>query len=161
VVVTATTGTHTHNALLKRKWQSLVLMDFNEEGKEELAIKFMQNRSKTLAPPQLKTIVAAKQTAFPLYLKAVLEELVVFGEYEKLDAHLKELLQVRIHSVILLGGWVVGWLGGWVVGADSVFTIGVHLLAEPCRSRRLSSTSTPTRSSGCRLRSTGTTSRRF
>jgi nephrocystin-3 len=31
--------------------------------------------------------------AFPLFLRAVLEELVVFGQYEKLDARIDELLQ--------------------------------------------------------------------
>ena len=38
-------------------------------------------------------MVDAPQTAYPLFLRAVLEELVVFGQYEKLDARIDELLQ--------------------------------------------------------------------
>ena len=41
---------------------------------------------------QLTTISKAEQTAGPLFLRAVLEELVVFGKFEELDKRIDELL---------------------------------------------------------------------
>ena len=68
------------NALLRRKWQTIELLEFANPAKQELAEKFMRNRQKTLTGPQLEAIVAAPQTVSPLYLRAILEELVVFGQ---------------------------------------------------------------------------------
>ena len=43
---------------------------------------------------QLATISSADQTNDPLFLRAVLEELVVFGVFEELDKRIKDLLRL-------------------------------------------------------------------
>ena len=93
LVVTATTGTDQHNALLRRKWRAVQLQDFDADAKKDLCRQFMGNRAKTLTTKQLDTIAEAPQTAGPLFLRAVLEELVVFGKFEELDNRIDELLR--------------------------------------------------------------------
>ena len=98
LVVTATTGTPQCNALMRRRWRSLPLQEFGEDAKKACSRKFMGNRAKTLTDDQLGTIAAAQQTESPLFLRAVLEELVVFGKFEELDNRIDELL--RCPSVV-------------------------------------------------------------
>ena len=98
IIVTATTGTPQHNALLRRKWGTLALQEFGQDAKKEMSSKFMAARAKTLTDAQLDTIAAAEQSASPLFLRAVLEELVVFGKFEELDNRIDELL--RCPSVV-------------------------------------------------------------
>ena len=95
LVVTATTGSVQHNALLRRKWRTIELQDFDCKAKEELSNSYLNNRGRNLSSSQLERVVKAPQTAYPLFLRAVLEELVVFGQYEKLDARIDELLQLQ------------------------------------------------------------------
>ena len=85
LLVTATTGTTQHNALLRRKWRSCALHELQDHSKIEMSRKFMGARAKTLTEDQLTTIASADQTAAPLFLRAILEELVVFGKFEELD----------------------------------------------------------------------------
>ena len=85
LLVTATTGTTQHNALLRRKWRSCALLELQDHSKIEMSRKFMGARAKTLTEDQLTTIASADQTAAPLFLRAILEELVVFGKFEELD----------------------------------------------------------------------------
>ena len=98
LVVTATTGTPQCNALMRRRWRSLPLQEFGVDAKKACSRKFMGNRAKTLTDDQLGTIAAAQQTESPLFLRAVLEELVVFGKFEELDNRIDELL--RCPSVV-------------------------------------------------------------
>jgi nephrocystin-3 len=92
LVVTATTGTTQQNALLRRKWRSVPLHQLPETAKIAMSRKFMAARAKTLTQEQLDTIASADQTAEPLFLRAILEELVVFGKFEELDKRIQELL---------------------------------------------------------------------
>ena len=92
LIVTATTGTTQQLTLLRRKWRSVALHEFIDTAKVQMSRKFMSARAKTLTQEQLTTIAAAEQTAEPLFLRAVLEELVVFGKFEELDKRIQELL---------------------------------------------------------------------
>jgi tetratricopeptide (TPR) repeat protein len=92
LVVTAATGTVQHNAMLRKQWRSLELRDFDDEAKQELSRLYLQHRGRQLSATQLQAVVSAPQTAFPLFLRAVLEELVVFGQFEQLDARIAQLL---------------------------------------------------------------------
>lgn len=92
VLVTATVGSTQQSALLRRKWRSVGLHHLLESAKIEMSRKFMAARAKTLTEEQLATIASADQTNEPLFLRAVLEELVVFGKFEELDKRIEELL---------------------------------------------------------------------
>ena len=93
LIVTATTGTTQQSTLLRRKWRSVALHEFIDTAKVQMSRKFMSARAKTLTQEQLTTIAAAEQTAEPLFLRAVLEELVVSGKFEELDKRIQELLR--------------------------------------------------------------------
>lgn len=54
VLVTATTGTTQHNALLRRKWRGIQLNELADEGKIEMSRKFMSARAKTLTELQVR-----------------------------------------------------------------------------------------------------------
>lgn len=88
------------NALQKRDWPSLgiELLDSNEGDTEErknLIVDYLKRFSKTLDESQIKRITKAKQSSNPLYLKTLLDELRVFGSYEKLNERIDYYLQAE------------------------------------------------------------------
>jgi hypothetical protein len=55
----------------------------------------MSQFGKTLTQPQLKKIVGCEQSKNPLFLKQLMQELGVFGEFEKLDSRIDHYLKAR------------------------------------------------------------------
>ncbi|OAD21576.1 TPR repeat-containing protein, partial [Candidatus Thiomargarita nelsonii] len=50
---------------------------------------------KTLAAKPMQTLLAHPKTANPLYLQIILEEIRIFGEFDKLESHLEDYLQTE------------------------------------------------------------------
>jgi len=55
------------------------------EERKELIEKYLDDRSKKLSDPRCQRIAATPQSAHPLYLRVLLDELCVRAEHEKLD----------------------------------------------------------------------------
>ena len=49
-------------ALLRRKWRTMELRDFDKPAKEELTSIFLKNRGRNLSTSQLLKVVEAPQT---------------------------------------------------------------------------------------------------
>ncbi len=71
--------------LKKRAWPSIHVDPLKPDERKKLAQEYLGKYTKTLSPARLDRIISANQTANPLFLRALLEELRVFGTHEQLD----------------------------------------------------------------------------
>jgi len=71
--------------LARRGWPSLQVQPLERQERGELIERYLARYSKRLDPGRAERIASAPQTANPLYLRALLEELRVFGERQRLD----------------------------------------------------------------------------
>jgi nephrocystin-3 len=77
-------------------WQRFNLPLLTEKSaRKNLIIEYLQQYGKHLADKPMQDLLAHPQTANPLYLQVILEELRVFGEFDKLEDHLKGYLQTK------------------------------------------------------------------
>ena len=65
----------------KRNWQTLNIKPFTENEQKEYIEKYLKQYTKQLEKDIIEKIVKHKQTAIPLYLQALLEELRLYGDY--------------------------------------------------------------------------------
>jgi tetratricopeptide (TPR) repeat protein len=79
----------------KRGYQTLPVAPLGPEEVEKLAIDYLAQYRKTLDKEQIKRIADATATTNPLYLRALLEELRIFGIYEELDSRIDHYLQAK------------------------------------------------------------------
>ena len=77
----------------KRAWPKLRIEPFTDAEREKFILLYLTQYTKTLGAKQSARIIAAKQTANPLYLQALLEELRLFGEHERLDERIDDYLR--------------------------------------------------------------------
>ena len=77
----------------KRKWHPLEVKSLDNECQEEIISQVLTSRGKALSPYQMEMILSNKQCSNPLYLNIVLEEMVMFGDFFKLDAHMQNCLE--------------------------------------------------------------------
>jgi hypothetical protein len=71
--------------LKKRGWPVLTVESLRPEERQALIEKYLAQYIKALSPDRALRLARAAQTANPLYLRALLEELRLFGEHERLD----------------------------------------------------------------------------
>jgi tetratricopeptide (TPR) repeat protein len=71
--------------LRKRQWPTLEVAPLEPAERQTLIIDYLAQYTKQLSPAQVHRIAGAAQAANPLYLRALLDELRVFGFYELLD----------------------------------------------------------------------------
>lgn len=76
----------------KRGWQTLKVEPLNKEEKRELLAEYLKQYSKKLTKEQSEIIADAQQTANPLFLRALLEELRLYGDHFKIDERIKHYL---------------------------------------------------------------------
>ena len=69
----------------KRRWPTMPIGPLEPEERERLIVDYLAIDSRALATTVRKRIAAASQCANPLYLRALLDELRVWGEHETLD----------------------------------------------------------------------------
>ena len=74
--------------LKKREWPTRYIKSLHTDEKKKLITEYLAQYTKSLSENQVDRIVAVEQTANPLYLRALLEELRVFGEHEQLEERL-------------------------------------------------------------------------
>ncbi len=80
------------DALEARGWPTLHVEPLRPDERKALIEEYLGQYSKTLSPNRVARIAKAPQTANPLYLRALLEELRVFGVHEQLDPRIDHYL---------------------------------------------------------------------
>lgn len=81
--------------LKKRGWTTMQIELLTDEERKRFIVDYLAQYTKTLGEKQSARIVAAKQTANPLYLQALLEELRQFGQKEMLDERIDDYLKAE------------------------------------------------------------------
>lgn len=77
----------------RKGWQTLTLPLLSDTERESLIINYLHQYAKILPCTEMQRILAAPQTANPLYLRIILEELRIFGHFHKLGQHLDHYLR--------------------------------------------------------------------
>jgi len=83
------------DALKKRTWPEMTVGSMEKTDQEKYIPEYLAIYGKALEDPQIKRIIAARQTANPLYLRTLLEELRVFGIHQDLDKEIEHYLQAQ------------------------------------------------------------------
>jgi nephrocystin-3 len=77
-------------------WQRFNLPLLTEQSaRKALITEYLKQYGKSLADKPMQELLAHPQTANPLYLQVILDELRVFGEFDKLEQHLEGYLQTE------------------------------------------------------------------
>ena len=87
-------------ALNQRNWQNLTITPLDTTERKQLAFEYLAVYRKTLRTDRIQRIINASQTANPLYLRSLLEELRIFGVHEQLDERISHYLSAE--SVVKL-----------------------------------------------------------
>jgi nephrocystin-3 len=72
-------------ALEKRNWPTLTIEPLTVDERRRLIQDYLRQYTKGLSDSRVERIAACQQAANPLFLRALLEELRVFGVHERLD----------------------------------------------------------------------------
>ena len=78
--------------LKNRGWPTLTVQPLEPGERRQLILAYLAQYTKELSPPELERLAAAPPTANPLYLRALLEELRVYGDHYTLKARLDQYL---------------------------------------------------------------------
>ena len=79
--------------LTRRSWPTMEVRPLEPHERKQLIRDYLAEYTKTLAPERVERIASADQTANPLFLRALLEELRVFGIHEQLDERVEHYLK--------------------------------------------------------------------
>lgn len=80
------------DALTKRGWPTLKVTLLQPRERLKLLWKYLKQYSKRLNKPRRRRIAIADHSSNPLYLRALLDELRVFGVHEQLDSRIEHYL---------------------------------------------------------------------
>jgi tetratricopeptide (TPR) repeat protein len=80
-------------ALQKRGWSTVTVEPLNEAERQRFIVDYLAQYTKVLAPGPAARLAASPQAGNPLYLQALLEELRVFGDHERLEATITHYLE--------------------------------------------------------------------
>jgi len=78
--------------LEKRAWPRLQVEPLEPDERRRLITEYLAQYAKAISPARVERIAGAAQTANPLYLRALLEELRVFGVHEQIDQRIDHYL---------------------------------------------------------------------
>jgi nephrocystin-3 len=79
----------------KRGWPMLKVEMLSAPERRELIRQYLAQYAKTLSSARVERIAAAPQSANPLYLRVLLDELRLFGEHERLEDRIGHYLQAQ------------------------------------------------------------------
>mgnify|MGYP006277686469 CR=1 FL=1 len=82
----------------RRGWPVMKVDPLTEKERLELIPKYLAQYAKSLSEDRIRRIASAPQSANPLYLRALLEELRLFGIHEKLEQRIQHYLQAATIS---------------------------------------------------------------
>jgi len=81
--------------LIKRKWPSLTVEPLEADQRRRLIAGYLLQFTKRLNEGRIARIADAPQSANPLYLRVLLEELRVFGDNQRIDQQIDDYLSAR------------------------------------------------------------------
>ncbi len=84
-LIVSTLPGRSFDALSKRDWPALHVEPLDDEERRKLIRQYIGQYRKTLSEERIERIASSPQTMNPLYLRALLEELRIFGVHENLD----------------------------------------------------------------------------
>jgi tetratricopeptide (TPR) repeat protein len=94
-LIVSTLPGRVQDEVVRRGWPTLIVPPLGRDERAELVVKYLAEFGKVLAADRIKRIVDAEQTANPLYLRALLDELRVWGDNSRLDARVSHYLAAR------------------------------------------------------------------
>lgn len=92
-VVLSTLPGRTLDALQQRGWPTFTVAGLHAEERKQVIREYLWQYRKRLSEDRVERIAAAAQAANPLFLRALLEELRVFGRHEELDRYIAHYLE--------------------------------------------------------------------
>jgi nephrocystin-3 len=84
-VIVSTTPGKMLDTLRKRGWPEMEVLPFTTEDREALITRFLSEYRKSLTLAQANRIATNDKCASPLFLRTILEELRLFGNFEQID----------------------------------------------------------------------------
>jgi tetratricopeptide (TPR) repeat protein len=104
-LVISTTGGRTLAEIQRRRWPTMAIRPLYTRERIELIEHSLELSGKRLAPALLRRIGAARQSAVPLYLKTLVDELRVFGSHEHLQTQVEDYIEAssvaQLYSKVL------------------------------------------------------------
>jgi len=91
-IIFSTTPGPTLDALRTREWPEFELLPLSVSDREAMITRFLSEFHKSLSLDECKEIARNEKTASPLFLRTFLEELRLFGTFEKLDEQIEHYL---------------------------------------------------------------------
>jgi nephrocystin-3 len=84
-VVISTLPGHVLDVLNDRRWPQFSVFPLKEDERRSLVTEYLERFTKTLDDKQLEILIRSPQTGNPLFLRALLDEMRIFGIYEQLN----------------------------------------------------------------------------
>ncbi|KAH3757348.1 Tetratricopeptide repeat protein [Pelomyxa schiedti] len=94
-IISMNSSSEPHIFLNNRGWPTMYLQGFSEQQKTEYVQNYLSEYGKSFTLSQMQRITRCQQTDSPLFLRALLEELRLFGVYEQLDSKIDWYLGAR------------------------------------------------------------------
>jgi len=107
----------------KRAWPTLEVGPLSQAERERLIAEYLAQYAKALSPARVHRIAAAPQSANPLYLRVLLDELRLFGEHERLEERIGHYLQAESPRDLyrkVIARWEQDYGGGTTLVADTL-----------------------------------------
>ncbi|MGQ0702987.1 MAG: DUF4062 domain-containing protein, partial [Gemmatimonadales bacterium] len=92
-LVVSTLPGRAFEVLTERGWPTLTIEPLEAPERRRLIVEYLAQYAKTLVPAQVERIAATPQAANPLFLRALLEELRVWGDHQGLDRRIAHYLE--------------------------------------------------------------------
>jgi tetratricopeptide (TPR) repeat protein len=109
--------------ITKRKWPVFKVEPLTVDERKELIRQFLKHYSRTLSPKRVDRIANAPQSANPLYLRVLLDELRLFGEHERLEERISYYLEADSPDDLyekVIGRWEKDYSGGTNLVKDTL-----------------------------------------
>jgi tetratricopeptide (TPR) repeat protein len=127
-LVLSTTGGRTLDAIHRRGWETHVLGPLDPRARRDVAASFFASFGKKTDAARLDEMVAARQSANPLFLRTVMEELRILGDRKQLPEMIASLL--RSATIEDLYGRVFHrWESDYERGCEGLVGHALRLLA--------------------------------
>ncbi|EGC30921.1 hypothetical protein DICPUDRAFT_58027 [Dictyostelium purpureum] len=105
MIVSTTNSTRQAEILKKRNSSIINIQPFSEPERKSMVRLYLQKYAKKLTDQQEIQIAISKSTSNPRFLQLVLDDILVFGDYEKLDTRVKTLYRAKntsnLYEIIL------------------------------------------------------------
>ena len=82
-------------ALEQRAWPVFELAELSPARRKQIVTRYLRRQGKRLDDNQIGRIIAQPQTANALFLKVLMEELLVFGYFNRLNARIRHYVQAK------------------------------------------------------------------